>query len=135
MRKIARSSVDVHPGGSEAGFWVWGSPCSFLVARTLLSHLRADRYSHCPTPPTSLRLLKQEVSDELITGSLKHWNLPCLVIVRTVNNKSPRTWGLTFSHFWDLLFFIYKPKACMFTFTCLLDSRAFSPFLSPHVCG
>ena len=66
MWRIARSSVDVHPGGSEAGFWVWGSPCSFLVARTLLSHLRADQYILCRTPPTSSRLLKQEVSDELI---------------------------------------------------------------------
>ena len=33
---------------------------------TLLSHLRADQYSLCRTPPTSSRLLKQEVSDELI---------------------------------------------------------------------
>lgn len=135
MWRTARSSVDVHPGGSEAGFSVWGSPCSFLVARTLLSHLRADQYIHCPTPPTSSRLLKQEVSDELLIGSLRHWNLLCLVVGRTVNNKSPRTWGLTFSHFWDLLFLVYKPKACMFTFTCLLNSRALSPFLFTHVCG
>lgn len=135
MWRTARSSVDVHPGGSEAGFSVWGSPCSFLVARTLLSHLRADQYIHCPTPPTSSRLLKQEVSDELLIGSLRHWNLLCLVVGRTVNNKSPRTWGLTFSHFWDLLFLVYKTKACMFTFTCLLNSRALSPFLFTHVCG
>lgn len=36
------------------------------------------------------------------------------------------TCGLTFSHFWGLLFLICKPKVCMFTLTYLLDSWTFS---------
>lgn len=97
------------PRGNETGLCFWGSTCSFRVARTLPSHLRADRYIHCFHPSHAFKT-GQALGvwwinhDQSAVDSLKHGNLLNLVAGRTANDKSPVTWSLTFSHSLVLLF-------------------------------